>query len=135
EMAKRVGLVGLSVICLLYMGSLAASFALQYLQMRIMQSVGQETMYDLRKEIFEHLQRLPMSFFDRSPIGRLVTRSTTDVDALNDLFASGVVAMLNDFFLLIAMAVVLFKWSRPLAFATFSPLPFMILLTYIFRNK
>jgi ATP-binding cassette subfamily B protein len=76
-----------------------------------------------------------MSFFDRSPIGRLVTRSTTDVDALNDLFASGVVAMLNDFFLLIAMAVVLFKWNRPLAFATFSPLPFMILLTYFFRNR
>ena len=51
-----------------------------------MQWVGQETMYDLRKEIFEHLQRLPMSFFDRSPVGRLVTRATTDVDALNDLF-------------------------------------------------
>ena len=49
-----------------------------------MQWVGQQTMYDLRKEIFEHLQRLPMSFFDRSPVGRLVTRSTTDVDALND---------------------------------------------------
>ena len=65
-----------------------------------MQSVGQKTMYDLRKEIFEHLQRLPMSFFDRSPVGRLVTRATTDVDALNDLFASGVVAMLNDFVLL-----------------------------------
>ena len=57
-------------------------------------------MYDMRKEIFEHLQRLPMSFFDRSPVGRLVTRATTDVDALNDLFASGVVAMLNDFVLL-----------------------------------
>ena len=77
EMAKRVGLVGIAVICLLYMGSLVASFALQYLQMRIMQSVGQKTMYDLRKEIFEHLQRLPMSFFDRTPVGRLVTRSTT----------------------------------------------------------
>ena len=66
-----------------------------------MQWVGQETMYDLRKEIFEHLQRLPMSFFDRSPVGRLVTRATTDVDALNDLFASGVVAMLNDVVMLI----------------------------------
>src|SRR6202047_2433426 len=135
EMAKRTGLVGLAVICLLYLGSLVASFALQYLQMRIMQSVGQKTMYDLRKEIFEHLQRLPMSFFDRTPVGRLVTRSTTDVDALNDLFASGVVAMLNDFVLLFSMAAILFKWHPFLALATLSPLPFMILLTYFFRNK
>src|SRR6201981_251859 len=134
EMAKRVGLVGLAVICLLYMGSLAASFALQYLQMRIMQSVGQKTMYDLRKEIFEHLQRLPMSFFDRTPVGRLVTRSTTDVGALNVLFASGVAAMLNDFVLLIGLAVFLIRWHPLLGLVTLSPLPFMFLLTYIFRN-
>jgi ATP-binding cassette subfamily B protein len=92
-------------------------------------------MYDLRKEIFEHLQRLPMSFFDHSPVGRLVTRATTDVDALNDLFASGVVAMLNDFVLLFSMAAVLFKWHPFLALVTLSPLPFMVLLTYFFRNK
>src|ERR1700722_17850766 len=133
-MAKRVRLVGIAVICLLYMGSLVASFALQYLQMRIMQSVGQKTMYDLRKEIFEHLQRLPMSFFDRSPIGRLVTRATTDVDALNDLFATGVAAMLNDFVLLFALAVALIVWHPVLGLVTLSPVPFMILLTYIFRN-
>jgi ATP-binding cassette, subfamily B, multidrug efflux pump len=116
-------------------GALLGSFGLQYAQVRIMQWVGQETMYDLRKEIFEHLQRLPMSFFDRSPVGRLVTRATTDVDALNDLFASGVVAMLNDFVLLFTMVAILFKWHPFLAFATLSPLPFMILLTYFFRNK
>jgi len=116
-------------------GALVGSFGLQYAQVRIMQWVGQETMYDLRKEIFEHLQRLPMSYFDRSPVGRLVTRATTDVDALNDLFASGVVAMLNDFVLLFAMIAILFKWHPFLAFATLSPLPFMVLLTYFFRNK
>jgi ATP-binding cassette, subfamily B, multidrug efflux pump len=116
-------------------GALLGSFGLQYAQVRIMQWVGQETMYDLRKEIFEHLQCLPMSFFDRSPVGRLVTRATTDVDALNDLFASGVVAMLNDFVLLFTMVAILFKWHPFLAFATLSPLPFMILLTYFFRNK
>jgi ATP-binding cassette subfamily B multidrug efflux pump len=135
NITRKIAIVGLGWVVLAYAGSILASFALQYVQVRIMQWVGQKTMYDLRREIFSHLQRLPMSFFDRSPIGRLVTRSTTDVDALNDLFASGVVAMLNDFFLLIAMAVVLFKWNRPLAFATFSPLPFMILLTYFFRNR
>src|SRR3974377_1510215 len=76
-----------------------------------------------------------MGFFDRTPVGRLVTRATTDVDALNDLFASGVVAMLNDFVLLFGMAAVLFKWHAYLALATLSPLPFMIVLTYFFRNQ
>ena len=133
--ARTAAVLGLVWVAAAYAGSILASFGLQYVQVRIMQWVGQETMYDLRKEIFEHLQRLPMSFFDRSPIGRLVTRSTTDVDALNDLFASGVVAMLNDFVLLFAMAAVLFKWHAMLALATFSPLPFMILLTYFFRNR
>jgi ATP-binding cassette subfamily B multidrug efflux pump len=135
EITRKLAIAGLVWVALAYAGSILASFGLQYVQVRIMQWVGQKTMYDLRREIFSHLQRLPMSFFDRTPIGRLVTRSTTDVDALNDLFASGVVAMLNDFFLLITLAIVLIKWNRPLAFATLSPLPFMVLLTYIFRNK
>src|SRR5208282_1768218 len=135
SIARSVALKGILWVVAAFTGSLLASFGLQYAQVRIMQWVGQETMYDLRKEIFEHLQRLPLGFFDRSPVGRLVTRVTTDVDALNDLFASGVVAMLNDFVLLIAMAVMLFKWHRSLALVTFSPLPFMIILTYFFRNK
>lgn len=126
---------GLLWVVLLYGVSLIGGFGLQYVQVRIMQWVGQETMYDLRKEIFERLQRLPMSFFDRSPVGRLVTRTTTDVDALNDLFASGVVAILNDFVLLFAMAAILFRWHPYLALATLSPLPFMVFLTYLFRNK
>jgi ATP-binding cassette subfamily B multidrug efflux pump len=131
----HTALLGLLWVVAASAGALLGSFGLQYAQVRIMQWVGQETMYDLRKEIFEHLQRLPMSFFDHSPVGRLVTRATTDVDALNDLFASGVVAMLNDFVLLFAMAAILFKWHPFLALATLSPLPFMILLTYFFRNK
>jgi ATP-binding cassette subfamily B protein len=126
---------GLLWVLLAYGVSLIGGFGLQYVQVRIMQWVGQQTMYDLRKEIFEHLQRLPMSFFDRSPVGRLVTRTTTDVDALNDLFASGVVAILNDFVLLFSMAAILFRWHPFLALATLSPLPFMVLLTYFFRNK
>jgi ATP-binding cassette subfamily B multidrug efflux pump len=128
-------LTGLGWVAAAFTGSLLVGFGLQYLQVQIMQWVGQETMYDLRKEIFTRLQRLPMSFYDRSPIGRLVTRVTTDVDALNDLFASGVVAMLNDFVLLFGLAIILFAMHRQLALVTFSPLPFMILLTYLFRNK
>ncbi len=125
---------GLLWVVIVFMGSIVASFGLQYAQVRIMQWVGQETMYDLRKEIFEHLQRLPMSFFDRSPVGRLVTRATTDVDALNDLFASGVAAMLNDFVMLFGLAGWLFYLNHRLALAALSPLPFMIVLTYFFRT-
>jgi ATP-binding cassette subfamily B multidrug efflux pump len=135
SISKRAALVGTMWVVLAYLGSLLANFGLQYAQVRIMQSVGQKTMYDLRKEIFEHLQRLPISFFDRSPVGRLVTRATTDVDALNDLFASGVVAMLNDFVQLFGLAIFLLCWHPILALATLSPLPFMIVLTYFFRNR
>src|SRR5579862_4765638 len=131
---RHKALIGLLWVVAASAGALLGSFGLQYAQVRIMQWVGQETMYDLRKEIFEHLQRLPMSFFDRTPVGRLVTRATTDVDALNDLFVSGVVAMLNDFVLLFGLAIFLLCWHFYLGLATLSPLPFMILLTYFFRN-
>jgi ATP-binding cassette subfamily B multidrug efflux pump len=135
RLTEHAAMLGLLWVGLAFTGSLLLSFGLQYVQVRIMQWVGQQTMYDLRKEIFEHLQRLPISFFDRTPVGRLVTRVTTDVDALNDLFASGVVAMLNDFVLLFAMAAMLLKWHRFLALVTFSPLPFMVIVTYFFRDK
>src|SRR5580698_2646153 len=134
DIERHAAIYGLTVIALAYLGSILASFALQYVQVRIMQWVGQQTMYDLRKEIFEHLQRLPMSFFDRTPVGRLVTRSTTDVDALNDLFATGVAAMLNDFVFIFGLAIFLIKWRPFLGLVTLSPLPFMILVTYFFRN-
>jgi ATP-binding cassette subfamily B multidrug efflux pump len=135
SISHSAALAGLWWTVMVYAGSILGGFGLQYVQVRIMQWVGQETMYDLRKEIFEHLQRLPMSFYDRTPVGRLVTRATTDVDALNDLFAAGVVAMLNDFVLLFSMAAVLLKWHPYLALATLSPLPLMVVLTYYFRNK
>ena len=134
EVERHAAVLGLTVIALIYLGSIVASFALQYLQMRIMQWVGQQTMYDLRKEIFEHLQRLPMSFFDRSPVGRLVTRCTTDVDALNDLFATGVAALLNDFVFIFGLAIFLVAKWHFLGAVTLSPLPFMVMVTYFFRN-
>jgi len=134
SITTRAAMRGLFWAVFAFAFSLFASFGVQYVQTRIMLWVGQETMYDLRKEIFAHLQRLPMSFFDRSPVGRLVTRCTTDVDALNDLFATGVVAMLNDFVLLFGLAIYLLSWHFYLGLATLSPLPLMVLLTYFFRN-
>jgi ATP-binding cassette, subfamily B, multidrug efflux pump len=129
------GMHGLGIVTLINLSALLLSFAMQYLQVRVMQNVGQKTMYDMRKEIFARLQALPMSFYDKSPVGRLVTRVTTDVDALNDLFASGIVAMINDAFLLVFFVVILFYMNWRLAFATLSVLPLILIATWMFRNK
>jgi len=126
--------MGLVWISLVYLFVLIFDFVAQYIQIRIMQRVGQETMYDMRGEIFGRLQRLPMTYFDRNPVGRLMTRVTTDVDALNDLFAAGVVTMINDFFLLAVMAVVLFIIDARLALDALVVLPFIFLVTLIFRK-
>jgi len=125
---------GIGWLSLLLLGVLTFDFLAQYIQIRIMQRVGQQTMYDMRREIFGHMQRLPMSYFDRNPVGRLVTRVTTDVDALNDLFAAGVVTMINDFFLLVVMAGLLFKIDRRLALDTLAVLPGILIVTMIFRK-
>jgi ATP-binding cassette, subfamily B, multidrug efflux pump len=125
---------GILVISAIYFLILVFDFLAQYAQIRIMQRVGQQTMYDMRGGIFGHLQRLPMSYFDRNPVGRLVTRVTTDVDALNDLFAAGVVTMINDLFLLVVMAVVLFWIDVRLALATLAVLPGILIVTFVFRH-
>ncbi len=125
---------GLVLISIVYLLVLAFDFLAQYIQIRIMQRVGQQTMYDMRAEIFGRLQRLPMTYFDKNPVGRLMTRVTTDVDALNDLFAAGVVTMINDFFLLAVMAVLLFTIDRRLAVDALAVLPFILIVTLVFRK-
>jgi ATP-binding cassette, subfamily B, multidrug efflux pump len=125
---------GLLWISFGYLFVLIFDFLAQYVQIRIMQRVGQETMYDMRTEIFGHLQRLPMNYFDRNPVGRLMTRVTTDVDALNDLFAAGVVTMINDLFLLVVMAILLFTFDKRLAVDALAVLPFIFVVTLVFRK-
>ncbi|HTZ33212.1 MAG TPA: ABC transporter ATP-binding protein [Methylomirabilota bacterium] len=125
---------GIIYISLFYFAVLVFDFVAQYVQIRIMQRVGQQTMYDMRTEIFGRLQRLPMSYYDRNPVGRLMTRVTTDVDALNDLFAAGVVTMINDIFLLVVMAGLLFKIDRRLALDALAVLPLIFVVTLVFRK-
>ena len=135
KIPAAVAFHGIAWIAVAFVATLILSFTFQYGQVRIMQSVGQQTMYDLRKHIFGHLQKLPMSFFDRTPVGRLVTRVTTDVDALNDLFAAGVVAMVNDCCFLVAAVAYMFKLNWRLAFAALAVLPLMLGVTWLFRNS
>jgi ATP-binding cassette, subfamily B, multidrug efflux pump len=110
------------------------TFFLEFAQSFAMQLVGQKVMYDLRGQIFGHLQRLQMSFYDHNPVGRLVTRVTTDVDVLNELFASGVVAIFGDVFTLLSIVVVMLKVNWRLALLTFSVLPLIVLVTMVFRK-
>jgi ATP-binding cassette, subfamily B, multidrug efflux pump len=128
-------IVGIAQIAFaLFLPTVLASFMLEFAQSFAMQLVGQKVMYDLRKQLFLHLQRLELSFFDRNPVGRLVTRVTTDVDVLNDLFASGVVAIFGDFFTLLSIMVVMLYVNWKLALLTFAVLPVIGLVTTFFRK-
>ncbi len=128
-------MVGITQIAFyLFLPTVLLTFFLEFAQSFAMQLVGQKVMYDLRNQIFAHLQRLQLSFYDRNPVGRLVTRVTTDVDVLNDLFASGVVAIFGDFFTLFSIMVVMLKLNWKLALLTFSVLPVIVAVTGAFRK-
>jgi ATP-binding cassette subfamily B multidrug efflux pump len=124
----------LQIALILLLPSVLLSFIFEFGQDFAMQLIGQKVMYDLRNQIFSHLQRLQLSYYDRNPVGRLVTRVTTDVDVLNDLFSSGVVAIFGDFFTLLSILVVMLDLSWKLALLTFAVLPFIILATMAFRK-
>ena len=127
--------VGIFQIALLiFLPVLLLAFALEFLQTYTMQFVGQKIMFDLRREVFAHLQRLPLSFFDKNQAGRLVTRVTADVDVLNDLFASGVVAIFGDFFTLFGIIIVMLTINWRIALMTFAVLPLIVMTTMAFRR-
>ncbi|HVG54068.1 MAG TPA: ABC transporter ATP-binding protein, partial [Vicinamibacterales bacterium] len=128
-------LSGLAVIAGLYLATLFASFAFEYAQTWTMQVTGQRVMFDLRMEVFTHLQRLDLKFYDRNPVGRLMTRVTTDVDVLNELFTSGVVSIFGDLFTLFGIMAVLVWMDWRLALVAFSVLPLIALITQWFRRN
>ncbi|HVR08236.1 MAG TPA: ABC transporter ATP-binding protein [Thermoanaerobaculia bacterium] len=125
---------GLAVVAVVFIASLLLTFVTVYAEGYVMMLMGQYIMYDLRNQIFGHLQRLPIAFYDRNPIGRLVTRVTTDVDALNEMFTSGLVELLGDVLLLAGIVVVLFWLDWRLALVAFSIVPLLALLTGWFRG-
>jgi len=125
---------GITRLAEIYLAFLISAYALQFVQVYLMQLTGQKIMFDLRRDIFRHMQRMHVGFFDMHPVGRLVTRLTSDVDAINDMFTDGVLAIVNDFFMLTIMAAVMIAISWWLALLAFSVLPLILIVTRIFRD-
>jgi ATP-binding cassette, subfamily B, multidrug efflux pump len=126
---------GMGRLALLFLAILTGSFALDYIQTYTLQMTGQRIMFDLRMRIFDQLQRIDLAFYDRNPVGRLMTRVTTDVDVLNDLFTSGVVSAVGDAFKLVGIMVMLVVMDWRLALVAFSVLPLILVVTQWFRRN
>ena len=118
----------------LFAASLGAAFLAQFGDTMFTSLLGQRVMRDLRDDLFAHLQRLPIRFFDRTPVGRLVTRTTADVESLNELFTAGVVAGLGDLFTLAAIGVMMIITDWRLALAAFGVIPFVYLTSHLFQR-
>jgi ATP-binding cassette, subfamily B, multidrug efflux pump len=126
---------GINRIALWYFAILIAAFILEFAQTWLLQTMGQRIMFDMRVQIYGHLQRLDLRFYDRNPVGRLMTRVTTDVDVINDLFTSGVVSVFGDVFTLAGIMIVMLSMNWKLALVTFAVLPLIVLVTQWFRRN
>jgi ATP-binding cassette, subfamily B, multidrug efflux pump len=126
---------GLMIIGLLLFASLMFQAFIQYFLTYYTQYLGQKTLYDIRTQIFNHIQKLSLRFFDRTPIGRIVTRATNDVEALGELFSSGIVMVFSDIFIILWILVFMFSMDVSLSLVTLSVLPILIYGTFLFRRK
>jgi ATP-binding cassette, subfamily B, multidrug efflux pump len=127
--------IGLGKLGLLYLAVIGGTFVTEFAQMYLMQYTGQLAMFDLRRQLMEHLQGLDLAFFDANPVGRLVTRVTSDVDVLNELFSSGLVTILGDVLVLSFIVAVMFQLSPLLTGIMLAVMPFVILVTVVFRRS
>jgi ATP-binding cassette subfamily B protein len=128
-------LSGVNRIALWYFLILVAGFCLEFTQTWLLQNTGQRIMFDMRMQIYAHLQRLDLRFYDRNPVGRLMTRVTTDVDVINDMFTSGVVSIFGDVFTLAGIMIVMLTMNWRLALVAFAVLPLIVLVTQWFRRN
>ncbi len=125
---------GLGQLAGLYLGALLLAYGFEFTQTYLMQWTGQKVMFDLRREIFRHMQRMHIGFFDNHAVGKLVTRLTSDVDAINEMFTAGVLSMIDDVFALSVMVVVMLAMNWKLALLTFAVLPGIVWATQLFRK-
>ena len=128
-------LPGLRHMALLFLGVVLAGFSLQYVQFYVMQWVGQRVMLDLRMRVMRHIQQQELAYFDRNPVGRLMTRITGDVQALHELFTSGVVAIFGDLLTLLGIVVAMFLLDWRLALVANTVLPALFLVSMLFRAR
>ena len=126
---------GLLVTILLFLAVLLFRVVIQYFSAYLTQWIGQRTIFDLRMEIFEHLQRLSLRFYDKNPIGRLITRVTNDVEVLNEMFSSGIVMVFTDVFTIIGIFYFMFSMNWQLTLVSLSVLPLLFYGTFLFRKK
>jgi len=126
---------GLITIVLIYLAVLILQFVVKYFRTYIMQWIGQRVVFDIRMEIFRHLQRLSLAFFDKNPVGRLVTRVTTDVGSLNEWFSAGIVSVFGDIFLLFGIIIVMLTVNWRLALITFSVIPLLAYIIFFIRKR
>jgi ATP-binding cassette subfamily B protein len=125
---------GITRLSAIYMAALLSAYLFEFIQTYLMQWTGQKIMFDLRRDIFRHMQRMHIGFFDTHAVGRLVTRLTSDVDAINDMFTAGVLAIVDDFFNLSIMAGVMLTINWRLALLAFAVLPLILVVTRLFRE-
>jgi len=126
---------GLLLVIWLYLFVLVMEFGLKFTQTYAVNWIGQKAMYDLRSEVFSHIQKLTIPFFDKNPVGRLVTRVTTDIGSLHEMLSSGVVAIFGDLFKLGGIIIILVSANWKLALVTFSVMPVLFFVTFFFRKR
>jgi ATP-binding cassette, subfamily B, multidrug efflux pump len=126
---------GITQLAGIYLILQISAYLFEFIQTYLMQWTGQKIMFDLRREIFRHMQRMHVGFFDTHAVGRLVTRLTSDVDAINEMFTGGILAIVDDFFTLTIMAIVMLSINWWLALLAFAVLPIILLVTRVFRNS
>ncbi len=126
---------GLFIIAAFLVGSLMMQAVIQYFLTYYTQLMGQKIIFDLRKKVFAHVQKLALKFFDKTPIGRTVTRVTNDIESLNELFSSGIVMVFSDLFIIFWIFVFMFFMTWDLSLVTLSVLPVLIYATFLFRRK
>jgi ATP-binding cassette subfamily B multidrug efflux pump len=125
----------LGLLGLVFIGIIIAGFIFNFLQIYVLSYAGQSVIFNIRQEIFSHLQKMPLSFFDRNPIGRLVTRVTNDTETLNEMYTNVLVSLLKDTFILLGSVTIMFKMNAILAFIAIAMLPVVVLITVFFRAR
>jgi ATP-binding cassette subfamily B protein/subfamily B ATP-binding cassette protein MsbA len=132
---RKYDLSGIKQISLLFLATITLGFIFNYIQVYILYFTGQKIIYNMRKELFTHLQKLSLSFFDKNPVGRLVTRVTNDIENLNEMYTAVLVNLFKDIFLLVGIIIVMLRMNYKLALVSFTVIPLIVLAAAIFRLK